>query len=281
MSLLTLLIQAEKKIKPPYFNTKPKKIKELVTNFDIISIIDGDTIEMRLQNLYNIFTPTKVINILLSYYEAYSCGRARELYNMIETKSIVQWIKNIYLIQEDAYKHMALGATWIRGVCRVVFREIIVSNDTAKTIYNNLSQLCIAENAYHRDSEKYKKSCTRSEEKYNNNKENFLKNFSPEDICPSLEVLFEKAEKKGIDINKNTKENNYIWIKYLVQKSLSTNTSVNTAADFLKYVEEPLDFFGLVEINKEKKSPNPKKKRKRPKRAKTPPRRKKTLPLKF
>lgn len=280
MSLLRLLIQAEKKIKPPYFNTKPKKIKDLVTNFDIISIIDGDTIEMRLQNLYNIFTPTNVINILLSYYEAYSCGRARELYNMIETKSIVQWIKNIYLIREDAYKHMALGATWIRGVCRVVFREIIVSNDTAKTIYNNLSQLCIAENAYHRDSEKYKKSCTTSKEKYNINKENFLKNFSPEDICPSLEVLFEKAKKKGIDINENTKENDYIWIEYLVQKSLSTNTSVNTAADFLKYLEDTTEFFGF-EINQEKKSPKPKNKRKRRKRAKTPPKRRKTPGLKF
>lgn len=280
MSLLTLLIQAEKKIKPPYFNTKPKKIKELVTNFDIVKSIDGDTIEMRLQNLYNIFTPTNVIDILLSYYEAYSCGTARELYNMIETKSIVQWIKNIYLIREDAYKHMALGATWIRGVCRVVFREIIVSNNTAKTIYNNLSQLCIAENAYHRDSEKYKKSCTTSKEKYNNNKENFLKNFSTEDICPSLEVLFEKAQKKGIDINKNTKENNYIWIEYLVQKSLSTNTSVNTAADFLKYLEDTSEFFGL-EINQEKKSRKRKKKRKPLKRAKTPRRRKERLALKF
>lgn len=279
MSLLTLLDQAEKKIKPPYFNKKPKNIRDLVNDFDIISAIEGYNIEIRLQRLYIIFSPINVINFLLSYYDAYSCGTARELYNMIETKSIVQWIKNIYSIQKDAYKHMALGATWIRGVCRVVFREIIVSNETAITIYNKLSQLCIAENAYHRDSEKYKKSCAKSEEKYNKNKENFLKNFSEEDICPSLEVLFEKAKQKRININEKTAENNYIWIEYLVQKSLSTNTSVNTAADFLKYLEDATEFFGF-EIN-QKKPKEPKKKNKRPKREKTPPRKKKPRALKF
>lgn len=185
-----------------------------------------------LEMLYDFFTPSNIFEILDDIKlgkKSIDCFTARTVYNLIEKTYIRSWISGIKNRHPRNYKIMALGAYTIRAVMRVVIRELITTRSGEHGVVDDIIDTigdCKSENAYRRDSSVYQGTCTINSNKYSQNSNNFLNEYSPaRDNCPDIHRLLSKNK-----ITMETDASDPRWLN-IVQGSVSTSKIHNVAAD--------------------------------------------------
>lgn len=213
-------------------NSKDKRFVTtlLHTNFfeSLNDLTNIATVEKLYNKLIDTVKPGTLIELLLDALgNKIPCARVRGLYNVVEKYMIMSWLMIVKdnFPESNDYKHTSLGASWIRNILRPTFRELILDNPTAISVYGSKNPLCIRDIVYKRDITNYPgdDNCVKVQEKYTENKDRFLNEYSLIDSCPNPESLLVKLKLK--DLN-NDDEN---WLK-LVNSALKTNETVTTNA---------------------------------------------------
>jgi len=204
-----------------------KHIQLLELYDDILQ--DRDPLEL----LYKFFTPNNLFEILSDIKlerNKIDCFTARNVYNLIEKVYIRSWVVGIMNTgHPENYKLMALGASTIRAVMRVVIRELITTKSGEHSVLTGIVDTigdCKSENAYARDAEKYDDAtCKKNNDSYVNDRDVFLDSYNPRiHNCPDITGLLTK---NGLTMN--SQDNDSKWIRVL-ESAIGTSKYHNVAA---------------------------------------------------
>jgi hypothetical protein len=241
-------------------NSHDKKFVKSMDTTNFFESLENANDITTVQALYNRLIlelkPSIFIEFLLSMLSGkIPCGRVRGLYNVVEKYLIIGWLELVKkkFPDSDDYKYTGLGASWIRNILRPAFREMIIDNERAKSVYGRTRNLCISEEIYLRDVDVYKikgtntpdPNCVKAQKNYVTDKQKFLSEYSLNDSCPNPETIIEKNNLK------DAANNDINWLK-LVESALRANPGVTTDA-LLTYCDNAEELGITLEEEEEKK----------------------------